>query len=312
MSWQLQGKWPVETGDEITASCFEDIRRLMFSIRNYLLPGWSEYSLPDPWERDKVYTRGAQCSYDGRPYGMRAARWHGGDPPPQNGAWRLLARPDVYCDYNLNSGCYIYATSGAEHYWWPASLELPPQFNKYTQRRVIDPAGQEVPAEQLYGKGQEYPVEIANALITGPIGARYTEWHTVENSGPFAPPHYYPYHVVGGRPWGDHPRGDPKLTGYQSYIEAFIEKRGWELVWEIEGVSLEDVIVNDNKWYYPLMDRVGDCLSSPAYDSHWGCNWSAFEKCLQIIDSRSSESRCDWYLVFMISCLEFGQQARDG
>jgi len=211
-----------------------------------------------------------------------------GIPPVKHSSWFRVARRDKYCDFNTNSGCYNFYGQG------PAYLQLPPQVNKYTQTVMTHrPTGYVVPAELMFGKHQETPIELAinrgnfngmQALITGPIGARYVEYHPYTGHGIMFHPFYYPYYVsdggVGsaGVPYLQDKYYDRKLQGYQSFIEGFVDGKGNKFKWPLEGQDLQDALANEQEPFWTMRDK------------SWLCNASAFEKALELTGDY------DWYL----------------
>lgn len=211
-----------------------------------------------------------------------------GVPPVKNTPWYRVARRDNYCDFNTNSGCHDFFGRG------PAYLQLPPQVNKYAQTAMIHgPTGYVVPAELMFAKNYESPVELAinkenyngmQALITGPIGTRYVEYHPFSGSGAMFPPFYYPYYVSStstgtpGAPYLEDKYYERKMQGYQSFIEWFMEARSWSFRWPLEGQALQDALDEEVEPFWRLRDTL------------WGCNSSAFEKALELTGDY------DWYL----------------
>lgn len=275
MGWSFKANWPAKPGDEIKYDYFEDIRKLMFAIEE--MTRVSEYESPDGWDKNTEYERYQECTYKGKAYTYGYSKSKD-MPPPKNG-WTLTARRDVYSDYNENSGCFVISDDDGSWKKWKASWELPPQFNKYTQLSETDEDGYHIPL------ATEKQVEFAlrdgygRDLITGEVGPQYTEYHSFGY-----PPWYYPYYVLSGVPGASefgtykHEYYDCKRMGYQSYVEWFVEIMGDQFYWPLEGAALRDAIEDAQLPYAVLEDWV------------WGCNHSAFEKCLELIGSY------DWFL----------------
>jgi len=264
MGWSVQGKWPVEKADEICYSGFEDIRKLIFSIRNMQVAIDNPYVLPAAWQADTKYHFGDDVSWKGRAYICVYGQSVVGVPPPQI-PWRLRARFDVYSDFNRNSGCFVFRHGLI----YPAWVELPPQFNKYLRQGQMSPDGHWEPGETIYGKDQEIPVEFkefdtdeGRYVITGPIGTQFLEKHMGCCTIPVLLPFRLPHCVLGGHYVPGSSYFDIKRQGYQSFVEAFIEEQCWAnpnpdvspWLWEFEDDRLQGdpPAYPDGKGYAPL------------------------------------------------------------
>lgn len=297
---ELGAKWPVSSGDEITQEHFNDIRKLFWAI---LQLARAEY---DDWDNIPTYRNGLRYNYgsivkskgyDGQWRKWKAGSLITGDTPPPHGAWILLARSNVYCDWARNSGTNYDDWAATS----PAYMHLPPHVNKYYQQAVTDDDGfnvpkgdAEMPDGTKYGKKQEQPIEFAlwsewfrGDIISGYIGPRYIEMHPY-GSGGYAPPWYYPYYLTPSHAFPySHKYYDIKRGGYQSNIESLAERHDW--YWE----SPEAGGVND--YGEPKPDYV------QMSHSDFKCNYSAFEKCLSLIAGESYQqvkatTRYDWFL----------------
>ena len=314
--WNYKGVWPVTDGAEIMSSNFEDLRKMFWAIQRMGTGGG--YTLPSLWKRSIRYHLGTKVSWPDefgvlRPWVCSFASSLAEVPGEATG-WIMIPREDVYTDYNHNSGCKyaeynaIYKTLKLT----PAHMFLPPQFNKYTQQR-IDNGTYSTPYEKLQGYSQEKAVELAERvenyggvneygfLVSGPVGPQYQEWHNTEHVS-LLPPYYWNYYVVNGTPimpsdyfkrFQEHIRlfgYDQKMQGYQSYIEWLCETaQGGEFQWPLDGDALTYAIQNSKPVSYRLRDLYDNEMIS-YYDNIWNCNWSAFEKCLELCNFG------DWYL----------------
>jgi len=308
-AWEPTASWPVERGEEITAAHFEDIRKLIWCITRI---GEQAYELPAEWNPNTLYVKEMgyypMVKYLGLPY-VLVVDSSIGIPPwggPTAGDWVRFARPDRYCDYNKNSGCYTYNVYAEPNAIFPAYKTLPPQFNKYTQTVVFPGDGRVIPSDAMYGKTQETPVEFKECdasnpndlkwQITGPIGTKYNEHH-ITCDFPVSSPFYYPYYVKYGVPVPESGFYDYKLKGYQSFVEAFVDSKGDMFQWRIPNTDLQEAIEEGYPYKYAMNDYHANAACGVDYqgamsyhESVWHCNYSAFEKCLEIIDT------CDWYL----------------
>jgi hypothetical protein len=225
-------------------------------------------------------------------YAMRLEKQKGIAPP--KGGWIRIARRWVYSDFNYNSGCYDYDSVVYEPFIpYHAYMGYPPQFNQYARRAATMPDGRTMPLDKVFGKYQQRPFEFSilykddngtSPVMTGHIGAQYVEMHPPDAGWLMFPPWYWPYKLYQseGIPYKWHPYYDKKMRGWQSCIEAFVEKRGGSFFWPLEGQALWDAADGSQPTHAALCDN-NDM-------SNWNCNRSAFEKCLKIIGS------FDWYL----------------